>query len=320
MNYIEQAYKGKNEWWRYLLAIITIFLGWQFLGVIPLFMAAYNHSDDLGELIRSSENAFGDLGINSNLYLFVMLLTFVFGLLFLLFSVKKIHLRSIRSLITSRDKVDWKRVIFGFSMWFLLSLFSLVLDYVISPEHYVYNFKPEPFLILVVITFVFMPLQTSFEELLFRGYLMQGIGVWFKNAAVPFLFTSIVFGLMHGFNPEVEKLGYIILVYYIATGFLFGIITLMDDGSELALGMHAANNIVASIFVTVNWSAFQTDALFVDISEPSLSVYMFVPVFIIYPIVIIYLSRKYEWSDWKHKLFGRISQPEIVNESETTTY
>ena len=320
MNYIEQAYKGKNEWWRYLLAIITIFLGWQFLGVIPLFIAAYYESDDLGELIKSSESAFGDLGINSNLYLLVMLLTFVFGLVFLLFSVKKIHVRSIRSLITSRDKVDWNRVIFGFSMWFLLSLLSLVVDYAISPEHYVFNFKPEPFLILVVIAFVFMPLQTSFEELLFRGYLMQGIGVWFKNAAVPFLFTSIVFGLMHGFNPEVEKLGYIILVYYIATGFLFGIVTLMDEGSELALGMHAANNIVASIFVTVNWSAFQTDALFVDISEPSLSVYMFVPVFIIYPIVIIYLSRRYEWSDWKHKLFGRISEPETVNENETTTY
>lgn len=315
MNYIEQAYKGKNEWWRYLLAILTIFLGWQFLGVIPLFLVALNESDDLGELIISSESAFGDLGIDSNLYLFVMLLTFVFGLIFLLFAVKSIHLRSIKSLITSRDKVDWNRVFFGFGFWFLLSVLSLAIDYSISPEHYIYNFKPESFMILVVIALVFMPLQTSFEELLFRGYLMQGIGVWFKNAAVPFLFTSIMFGLMHGLNPEVEKLGYMILIYYVGTGFLFGIITLMDEGSELALGMHAANNIVASVFVTVNWAAFQTDALFIDISEPSLSIYMFVPVFIVYPIVIIYLSRKYKWSDWKEKLFGRISQPEIVDEN-----
>lgn len=315
MNYIEQAYKGKNEWWRYLLAILTIFLGWQFLGVIPLFLVALNESDDLGELIISSESAFGDLGIDSNLYLFVMLLTFVFGLIFLLFAVKNIHLRSIKSLITSRDKVDWKRIFFGFGFWFLLSVLSLAIDYSISPEHYIYNFKPESFMILVVIALVFMPLQTSFEELLFRGYLMQGIGVWFKNAAIPFLFTSIVFGLMHGLNPEVEKLGYMILIYYVGTGFLFGIITLMDEGSELALGMHAANNIVASVFVTVNWAAFQTDALFIDISEPSLSIYMFVPVFIVYPIVIIYLSRKYKWSDWKEKLFGRISQPEIVDEN-----
>lgn len=314
MNYIEQAFKGKNEWWRYLLSIITIFLGWQVMGIIPLFLVAFNQSDDFEALLQSSQNAFGDLGINSNLYLLAMLLTFVIGLVFLLISVKNIHHRSITSLITSRESVDWKRIRYGFGLWFLLSLLFLVFDYVMAPEHYVYNFKPESFAILVVVTLVFMPLQTSFEELLFRAYFMQGIGIWFKNAAVPFLFTSIMFGLMHGFNPEVEKLGYWILIYYIGTGFLFGIVTLMDEGSELALGLHASNNIVAAIFVTVNWSAFQTDALFMDISEPSLSLYMFIPVFIVYPLVIIHLSRKYEWSDWKQKLFGTISEPEPINE------
>ena len=315
MNYIEQAYKGKNEWWRYLLSLITVFLGWQVLGIIPLFVVAFNESDDFEELIKSSQSAFGDLGINSNLYLFVMLLTFVFGLIFLLISVKNIHHRSITSLVTSRDKIDWKRIFYGFGLWFLLSLLFMALDYVISPDHYVYNFKPEAFAILVLVVVVLMPLQTGFEELLFRAYLMQGIGGWFKNAAVPFLFTSIMFGLMHGFNPEVEKLGYMILLYYIGTGFLFGIVTLMDEGSELALGLHAANNIVAAVFVTVNWAAFQTDALFIDISEPSLSLYMFIPVFIVYPLVIFHLSRKYEWSDWKQKLFGKISQAEGLDEN-----
>ena len=137
---------------------------------------------------------------------------------------------------------------------------------------------------------------------------MQGIGILFKSAAVPFLFTSIGFGLMHAFNPEIEKLGYIILIYYIGTGFLFGIVTLMDEGSELALGLHAANNIVAAVFVTVNWAAFQTEALFKDISEPELSMYMFLPVFIIYPLVILFFAKKYGWSNWQEKLFGKISQ------------
>ncbi len=88
MNFIEQAYKGKNEWWRYLLTIIVVFLGWQLLGVIPLFMVAFNQSDDLGELMASSQNAFADLGIDSNLYLFAILLLFVMGLLALLFFCK----------------------------------------------------------------------------------------------------------------------------------------------------------------------------------------------------------------------------------------
>lgn len=315
MNFIEQAYKGKNEWWRYLLTILVVFIGWQLIGVIPLFMVAFNQSDDLFQLMESSQNAFADLGINSNLYLFAVLLMFVFGLLSLLFSIKKIHLRSITSLITSREQIDWHRILYGFGLWFLISVGFLFIDYLIAPDHFVYNFKPIPFAILVVVAFVLIPLQTSFEELLFRGYLMQGIGIWFKNAAVPFLFTSIGFGLLHAFNPEIEKLGYIILLYYIGTGFLFGIITLMDEGSELALGMHAANNIVAAVFVTVNWAAFQTEALFKDISEPTLSMYMFLPVFIIYPLVIVFFSKKYGWTNWKHKLFGEIKKASEFDEN-----
>ena len=315
MGFIEQAYNGKNDWWRYLLSFVVVFLGWQFIGIIPLFIVAFRQSEDMEELLLNSQNAFADLGIDSNLYLFAILLTFVFGLMALLFSVKQIHLRSIRSLVTSRERIDWSRIAFGFTLWFLVSVMALCFDYMLSPENYIFNFKPVPFFILVGVAVFLIPLQTSFEELLFRGYLMQGVGLWFKNALVPFLFTSIGFGLMHAFNPEVDKLGSIILVFYIGTGILFGLITLLDQGTELALGMHAANNIVAAVFVTVNWSAFQTEALFIDNSEPSLSVYMFFPVFVIYPLVVWYLSRKYAWTDWKHKLTGRISIPEKADEN-----
>lgn len=314
MGYIEQAYKGKNEWWRYALSILMVLIGWQFIGIIPLFIVAFNESDDYAELMASSANAFTDLGIDSNLYLLVMLLMFICGLIFLLFSVKSIHIRSITSLVTSRIKISWKRVLYGFSFWFFISVFFLMIDYFMYPDHYVYNFKPVPFAVLVIISFVLMPLQTAFEELLFRGYFMQGLGILFKNAAIPFVVTSVAFGLMHSFNPEVEKLGYLILIYYVATGFLFGMITLMDEGTELALGMHAANNIVAAVFVTMNWAAFQTEALFVDISEPTMGIYLFFPVFVIYPLVILFLSRKYGWSDWRQKLFGKVNGPEEVNE------
>lgn len=308
MGFLEQAYKGKNDWWRYALSLMIIFLGWQLIGIIPLFIVAFNASDDYVQLMESSANAFSDLGIDSNLYLFVILMMFVFGLLALLIVVKTIHGRSITSLITSRVKLDWKRYIFGFSFWFFISVAFLVIDYAVYPDHYIFNFKPLPFAILVIISFVLIPLQTSFEELLFRGYFMQGLGIWFKNAAVPLIITSVGFGLMHSFNPEVEKLGGLILIYYIATGFLFGMITLMDEGTELALGMHAANNVVAAVFVSMNWAAFQTEALFKDLSEPSVGVQMFIPVFIMYPLVILYLAKKYGWSQWEQKLFGQINQ------------
>jgi membrane protease YdiL (CAAX protease family) len=81
--------------------------------------------------------------------------------------------------------------------------------------------------------------------------------------------TSLIFGSMHVFNPEVAKMGYVIMIYYIGTGLFLGVITLMDEGIELALGFHAANNLVGAILVTSDWSVFQTYSIFKDMSEPS---------------------------------------------------
>jgi membrane protease YdiL (CAAX protease family) len=178
-----------------------------------------------------------------------------------------------------------------------------------SPENYIWNFKPIPFFTLLAVSFLFLPFQTTFEELLFRGYLMQGIGTVVKNRWFPLIFTSVCFGLLHGANPEVEKLGAISMVFYIGTGFFYGIITLMDEGTELALGLHAINNIIAAFFVTTNWTVFQTDALYVDISEPSVGFEMFFPVLILYPFLLYVFSSKYGWNNWLEKLTGKIEAP-----------
>ncbi len=313
-NYIQQAYKGENHLANYIFSIIVVFIGWQIIGILPLVITALSHTNNMDELINSSLDAFGSLGIDSNLYLFVMILSFLFGLISLLFAIKFIHKRAVKTLITSRENVDWNRVIYGFVLWGGILLSMIILDYYLSPENYIFNFNALPFFILVLVSFIFMPFQTSFEELLFRGYFMQGLGVLFKNALVPLVVTSVVFGLLHSFNPEYEKLGPMVMIYYIGTGLLFGITTLMDDGTELSLGMHAANNIVAAVFVTMDWSVFQTDALLIDISEPTLGFELFLPVFIIYPLVIFIFSKKYGWKNWMQKLAGKIERPNEVIE------
>jgi hypothetical protein len=109
-------------------------------------------------------------------------------------------------------------------------------------------------------------------------------------------------------NPEVSKMGYSILIYYIGTGLVLGIITLMDDGIELALGFHAANNLIGALLVTSSWSVFQTHSLLIDVSEPVLSTDVLLPVFVIYPILLFVFTKKYQWTNWKEKLTGKISQ------------
>ena len=309
MNYIQQAYKGNNQWYHWIFTLILVFFGWQIIGVFPLTGVAISYSSDMNEFANAAQNNFMTLGIDKNLFLFLIIISFISGLLTLILGVKYIHRRTFKSLVTSRNLIDWKRFWFAFFTWGIIAVILTIVGIFMSPENYIWNFKPIPFFTLLAVSFLFLPFQTTFEELLFRGYLMQGIGTVVKNRWFPLIFTSVCFGLLHGANPEVEKLGAISMVFYIGTGFFYGIITLMDEGTELALGLHAINNIIAAFFVTTNWTVFQTDALYVDISEPSVGFEMFFPVLILYPFLLYVFSSKYGWNNWLEKLTGKIEAP-----------
>ncbi|WP_419211154.1 CPBP family intramembrane glutamic endopeptidase [Maribacter sp. X9] len=303
--YIEQGYKGLSESWRYILGIFTVFFVWQFIGAIPLLMALALKEGGMSALMG------GDIGsmakvLGNNVFLFFMLLTFAIGLLSIFAFVKYVHKQSITSLTTSRKRVDWKRVFVSFFLWAIVSVLFIFLDIFLTPEDYEFNFNLVPFLTLAVVAILLIPIQTSMEEYFMRGYMMQGLGIMFGNRWFPLVFTSLLFGLMHIFNPEVEKLGYGILVFYIGTGFFLGILTLMDEGLELALGFHAANNLTAALLLTSDWSAFQTDSLYLDISEPVLGWDILVPVFVVFPILLFIFSKRYGWTNWKDKLTGKV--------------
>jgi membrane protease YdiL (CAAX protease family) len=92
---------------------------------------------------------------------------------------------------------------------------------------------------------------------------MQGFAVMVRNRWFPLLITSVLFGLMHAFNPEVEEFGFFTMMpQYILFGLIFGIVTILDDGIEAAIGAHAANNIFLCIMVTHESSALQTPAVY----------------------------------------------------------
>lgn len=315
MDYIQQAYNNLHDWWRYLVGVIIIFVAWQIVGMIPLLIflgIEMVNGASLGAISDISQMA-GLLG--NNLFLFLMLFSFAVGLIGVILSAKWLHNQSFLNLTTARPKIDWKRFWFIFVLWGVFSVASTLLAYYAAPEEYVFNFNAQPFFILCAIIILLMPLQTSFEEYLFRGYLMQGLGVIFKNRWLPLLLTSVGFGLLHGLNPEVAELGPIMMIFYIGTGLVLGIMTLMDDGMELALGFHAANNMFAAFLVTSDWSALQTDALLTYTADPETIGFAEIggPVFIIYPILIFILAKVYKWKNWKAKLFGPVNEPPKEN-------
>ena len=314
--YLAQAFKFNHEWWRYAIGFIIIFLASQ-LGSLPLIGAVlFKIVSEGGNMSDIEDPAVLMTTLDSNLTLFLMLLSFAIGLLVLYFVVRYFHKQPFVTLTTSRKKTDWGRFWFGFGLIAVTTIILTTIDYVSNPQDYELQFNLVPFLILLVIAVIFVPLQTSFEEYLFRGYLMQGIGVLAKNRWLPLILTSVIFGGLHFFNPEVEKLGNIIMVYYIGTGFFLGIITLMDEGMELALGFHAGNNLIAALLVTADWTVFQTNSVLKDISEPSAGIDVIAPVLIIYPIFLAIMAFRYKWKGWGEKLLGRVPPPPQPIEEE----
>ena len=310
--FLEKVNKPSNIALKYFLGFVIIAF-FYLLGQIPLGIALISKSFSTGKPMPMTEAAIMKY-FSPNVTLTLMLMIFVFTMAGIIIVVRFLHKMKLKDIITSREKVDWKRIFFSFSIWALISLATTLSYYFASPENFVVNFKLIPFLILVVIAFTLLPIQTSSEEFIFRGYLMQGFGFVARNRWFPLLMTSAMFGLMHIMNPEVEKMGPVIMVYYIGTGLFLGIITLMDDGMELALGFHAANNIITALLVTSDWSALQSESILKDTSAPSVGFEILIPIIIIFPTLIFIFSRKYHWTDWKEKLTGKI----VLNNAEPT--
>lgn len=294
--YIEQAYGKKFDFVKYLPIPLMFFLLMLFN-----YVAIQVMNIDTEKVIQQQIEQNGE-----NMVFLQTVAPLALFLLMLLAWVKFFHKQSIRSLTTARATVSWSRIFFSFMLWSGITCLLTVVSYFMAPGNFVLNFRPIPFAILAGIALLFIPLQTSFEEYLFRGYLMQGLGVATRSRLFPLLFTSVMFGLMHIANPEVDKMGPVLLLFYIGTGLFLGIITLMDDGLELALGFHAANNLITCLLVTSDWTALQTPSILKDTSVPSAGIDVLIPIIILYPILLYIFAKKYKWSGWKEKLTAKI--------------
>lgn len=294
---------GKNEFWQYLLGIVAAFLGYlsfQLIMMIPLLSAAMSHGITMNEIAENPNILFNPekIGINKSLLLALMMGMFVFTLLFLWLALKFVQKKPLSSIITGYENIRWKRYFFSFGVWGILIIILTIVSYVISPQDIEVRFNAGPFFILLIVSVLLIPIQTATEELIFRGYLMQGFGLAFKNGIVPLIITSVLFGLMHAQNPEAQAHGLLIMMpYYIFFGAFLGILTLLDEGAELAMGIHCANNLFSSLLVCSKNSVLQTDAIFYSTSEnPGGEFIIWV---IMASICFFILFKKYKLSNWK---------------------
>jgi membrane protease YdiL (CAAX protease family) len=266
MNHLESSFAGKNAFWRYFIMLLVILAATNTIGAIPLFISmaisSASNPQVLSEL-AARPNDLSPLHLDPNVGLLIMLFPFIIGLLTFILLVKPLNDRLPAKVINGTDSFRWNRFLISALVWTVVSAIYLFINIKLDPSNFSVNNNTVTIITLALISVLFIPFQATFEEIIFRGYLMQGFAVLFRNRFFPLVLTSVFFGLMHAFNPEVRDFGFWTMIpQYVLFGIIFGVITILDDGIEAAMGAHTANNIFLCIMVTNESSALQTQAVY----------------------------------------------------------
>ncbi len=236
------------------------------IGAIPLFIVyagrAASNPEIIGK-IAANPSDLSALGVGPSAGLLLMLIPFLAGLCTFILLIKPLNNRSLKSVINGRETIRWRRFFISALVWIILSAVYLFICIKLDPSNFTINNCSYTLIFLILISVLFIPFQAIFEEVLFRGYLLQGFGVLSGNRWFPLIMTSVLFGLMHSFNPEVKDFGFITMMpQYLLFGLLFGTVTILDDGIEVSMGAHTGNNIFLCVMVTSKSSALQTPAIY----------------------------------------------------------
>jgi uncharacterized protein len=291
--YVEAARWGKPQWWRYLLGLVVILFAWMVVANVGSALAALalGGLEGVEALGRLDYAAFGPIG-----GFVVVMAGFPIFLAGVLIAVILVHRRHPRTLVTAQEKISWRRVghgfVAGFVPWVLIGGLG---QYLLYPDSFSFNSDLATFALFVPLAVALTAIQTTTEELFFRGYLVQGASLVWANRVFLALVSATVFTLPHILNPEAQAGGWagMFIGLFVGTGLLFVIVSLIDGTTELAIGAHFANNI--AYFLLFNWtgSFFAAPALF-SISEYHARFYdltslALIPIFV---VIVFWLFKR----------------------------
>ena len=128
---------------------------------------------------------------------------------------------------------------------------------------------------------IFVPLQSIAEEFMFRGFLLQTFGSWFKIPVLAIVIQAIIFALFHGYN----SFG---LFEVLVTGLIYGFFAWKTNGIEVSSAIHTANNFTVGLFIMLGLHA--------STSTPQLGSVAGTIIFeIILCIVLYFVGKKTNW-------------------------
>lgn len=218
--------ENKNRGWQRILLIIIPYLFivgiFQFIGALIAkinIVAINSHKTSEQHIIIS---------------FFTLLGTFLVIWLFMKYLDKE-HFMKVG--FDTKNRLNEFLVGFGIGA-FIMTVGYLLLLFLgeINFERVIFNFKE-----IIISIFLFI-IVAVMEELLMRGYILKNLMISF-NKYVALIVSSILFSLMHGFNPNID---------------LFALTNLFLAGILLGISYIHTKNLWFPIALHLSWNLFQT--------------------------------------------------------------
>lgn len=245
----------RPKWWQWLIGALIAVIIWQVAGTVALLTSATAF-----DVPWDSLDTFPD--VEPWIALFIVLITFL-PLFIVVPLLYPLLLRlPWKRLITPHASISFRRIWHGFFAMAAIIVPLSAIDLFLNEKDYTFTFDLWTFLPYILVCLVLLPVQTTSEEFLFRGWLLQ----WNDNGKFPkflvVIINSSLFALPHMFNPEVKGEYPLAFLYYASAGAMLTLATLRDGSLELAIGAHFANNLLAGTLVSYQDAALPSAALF----------------------------------------------------------
>lgn len=236
---------------RWLFGTLLILLAWLIVGSLFTGLAAEYFDIDLAAFGGSDEVSQTILAAYQPWQTASTILISWLPLLLVPIALHRYLLKlPVRTLFTGSQRSFSREVRIGALAMTTLALLTGVPDFFLNNEDYEFTFEPRKFFPYLIVAATLIPLQTTAEEVFFRGWIQQRLerpnrSIWFVSMA-----GGILFALPHLGNPEVNGELFLAILGYGATGFMLAWVTMRDRSIGVAVGAHAANNILAGVVAT----------------------------------------------------------------------
>ncbi|MDR2147313.1 MAG: hypothetical protein LBE91_12720 [Tannerella sp.] len=292
-NFLERALTGPNEWWKYLLVFFVGLLGGQVIGSLPLLITVLIRMISTGEFTSfTSENL-----LSKNLAFGLIIFSTFVSLVLTVVLIGAINHRTSTEIVNGTKIVRRDRVVFAFAVSFVLMAIYSGIDYFWHPDNYVLQTNWGKFAVFFVLSVVSVPILGIYSELLFRGYLTQGIGAGTHSRWWAWILPALIFALFTSIMPSQASREF--GISYMASsslflGLLLGLIAILDDGIELSIGFIVGTSLFPMLFVTHSASPIPTESLFrLKQFDPHQDV---ISTMLIGLIAFVIFYRKYRWN------------------------